>query len=286
MLRIHSLLVVILSCLLLSCSLVKTAYNKAPELTIWWLDDYFNFTPAQKSALTPSLQKLHKWHRQTQLNIYVTLLQDMQTSLAKEQISAAESCEKIDAIKSNIYTLQTESIPVILELAPLLSDKQLDYFKTKLAKRTEKWKADWWQETPEDQLEFRLEKTQDFAEKVYGNLTEAQEDILIQSLKKNYFDPALSYTEILRRNEDAFAILNTLQNKSLNLEEQSQLAKAGIERMQKSPNQAYQEYANNIAKHSCEMISNLHGSTNETQKLHAKNWLQDYILLLESLQTK
>ena len=280
------LVIILISSLISSCSLVKTTYNSAPTLVIWWLDDYFSFNQAQNLTLKPALEKLHNWHRQSQLPTYITLLQDMQTSFAKDQISAAEACEKIDAIKLSIRTMQIESIPIIVEIAPLLSDKQLQRFHQKLDKRSEKWKAVWWQISKQEQLAVRLEKTEDFAQKVYVNLSDEQLNQLKQMLNEANINPEISYNEILRRNGDAFTILTALQNQSLSVEEKSQLVKAGFDRLQKSPNQEYQNYADELTKYSCETVANLHASTNKKQKLHAKNWLQDYIVQLIALQIK
>ena len=277
---------ILISSLIASCSLIKTGYNNAPSLTIFWLDDYFSFTQAQNLVLKPSLQTLHNWHRQSQLPSYIVLLQELQSNFAKDQISASETCEKLDEIRVNIRTVQLESIPIIIEIAPLLSDKQLGRFQQKLDKRSEKWKADWWQESKQEQLEVRLEKTENFAQKVYGDLSETQINILKQRLAQANIDPEISHKEIHRRNEDAFTILNTLQKQSLSKEEKFQLVKSGFDRMQKSPNQAYQNYADELTKHTCETIANLHSSTNDQQKLHAKNWLQDYIVQLTALQIK
>jgi Family of unknown function (DUF6279) len=277
-------LFLLICCFIISCSLIKTAYNKAPELAIWWLDDYFSFTPAQNLALKPALQNLHNWHRINQLPSYQNWLQAMQTSLAKDQISADEVCGKIEEIKLSIQALQIESVPIVLEIAPSLSDKQLTLFQAKLAKRAEKWKAEWWPNSKEEQLAVRLEKTQDFADKAYGDLSDAQIALLKQSLIKKPINPAISYAEILRRNEDAFQILKALQNQSLSLEEKSRLVTDGFTRIQQSPNQTYQNYADNIAKQTCETISNLHATTSAKQKLHAKNWLQEYIVQLSALQ--
>ena len=279
------LLVALLLCLIISCSLVKTSYNNAPTLVIWWLDDYFNFTQAQNLALKLSLQNLHKWHRQKQLPSYTKQLQDMQISLANEQISANEVCEKIDAIKLSIHTLQIETIPIIIEMAPLLSDKQLNRFQQKLEKRAEKWRNDWWQETKEEQLAARLEKTQDFAEKMYGDLNDTQLTLLKQRLEQSTINPAISYKEIQRRNDDAFNILSALQNPALTLEEKLQLVNAGFDHIQKSPNQDYQTYADKMTNYTCETMASLHASTTPQQKLHAKNWLQDYIDQTTALKT-
>ena len=280
------LFLVLIVSLIAGCSLIKTSYNNAPALTIFWLDNYFSFTQTQNLALKPALEKLHNWHRQSQLPEYISLLQDMQTSFAKDQISTAEACEKIGAIKLSISNVQAESIPIIVEIAPQLSDKQLKRFQQKLDKRSEKWKAEWWQESEQEQLEVRLEKTEDFAQKVYGDLSDDQLNQLKQGLAQANINPEISYNEILRRNADAYTIINSLQNSALSLDEKSQLVKAGFDRIQKSPNQAYQTYADNLANHTCETIANLHASTNEKQKLHAKNWLQDYIVQLTALKIK
>jgi hypothetical protein len=280
------LIIVFISSLILSCSLVKTSYNNAPALLIFWLDDYFSFTPAQQAALKPSLQKLHKWHRQTQLSKYVSLLQSTQTSMANAQFSASEVCEKITQIKSSLLTLQVESIPVIIELAPTLSDKQMQRFQNKLYERTQKWKKEWWQESTEDQLKVRYEKAEDFAEDVYGDLSDAQINQLKQSIMQSNSNPAITYKEILRRNEDAYQILNGLRNNNLSTQEKYQLTKAGFNRIQASPNANYQNYADNLANHSCASIANLHASSTAKQKLHAYNWLETYIKQITALQSE
>ena len=278
------LLIALLSCLIASCSLVKTGYNNAPTLVIWWLDDYFSFTQAQNLALKPSLQNLHNWHRQAQLPNYLTQLQNIQNSVANEQISATEVCEKLDLIRASIHTLQVESIPIMIEMAPLLSDKQMQRFEQKLAERAEKWKKEWWQDSKQKQLDARLEKTEDFAEKMYGGLSDAQLTLLKQRLELANINPAISHKEILRRNDDAFKILTALQNQALTTDEKTQLIKAGFDRLQNSPNQDYQSYADKMTNHTCETMANLHASTSAQQKLHAKNWLQDYIGQITSLQ--
>lgn len=280
------LLAALLSCLIASCSLIKTGYNNSPTLVIWWLDDYFSFTQAQNLALKPSLQNLHHWHRQDQLPNYLTQLQNIQSSVANEQISATEVCDKLDLIRTSVRTLQVESIPIMIEMAPLLSDKQMQRFERKLTERAEKWKKEWWQDSKEEQLKARLEKTQEFAEKMYGGLSDAQLTLLKQRLEQADINPAISHKEILRRNDDTFKILTALQNQALTTEEKTQLFKAGFDRLQKSPNQDYQNYADKMTNYSCETMANLHTSTNAQQKLHAKNWLQDYINLVTDMQTK
>lgn len=280
---IQCVLILLLAGLINSCGLVKTVYNNAPEALGWWLDGYFDFTQTQKSILNPALHRLHDWHRQNQLPSYILTLQDLQKMVIKEHISASEACEKMDGIRENFSELQVESIPVIIEIAPLLSDEQLQHFQTKLEKRALKWKSEWWQETSEEQLEVRLDKIESFAEKVYGTLSESQLAMLKQSLAISSIKPALTYAEILRRNEDVYQIVTALHNQTLSAENKSQLVKEGFERLKHSPNSAYQVYANQVKQRTCEIMAELHASTNTKQKQHAKDWLENYIVQFSSL---
>ncbi|HSI46381.1 MAG TPA: DUF6279 family lipoprotein [Methylophilus sp.] len=270
---------------IISCSLVKTAYNNAPALIAWRLDDYFNFNDAQKAKLKPALQELHAWHRKNELPRYVSFLNEVKNDLSHD-VSAQTACQRIDSIKSNAQALQTQFTPIIVNLAESLSDKQLQHFQQRLEKRNAEWKEEWWQETTKEQQEVRLDKAKDYAEKIYGSLNEPQINILKQSIAKNNFDPAVVYSEILRRDEDALNILKALRNTALSTEEKSQLVRAGFERMQNSPNLAYQAHIDNITQQTCETIASLHASTNTKQRLHAQQWVEDYKTQFTHLQIK
>jgi hypothetical protein len=280
---IQCVLILLLAGLINSCGLVKTVYNNAPEVLSWWLDGYFDFTQDQKSILNPALHRLHDWHRQNQLSSYILTLQDLQSVVIREQISPSEACERIDNIKANFSELQLESIPIIIEIAPLLTNEQLQYFQGKLEKRALKWKSEWWQETLEEQIEARLEKIESFAEKVYGDLNESQLAMLKQNLVVTPIKPALTYAEILRRNQDVYQIVTALHNRSLSAENKSQLVKQGFERLKSSPNPAYQVYANQVKQRTCEIMADLHASTSAKQKQHAKDWLENYIVQFSGL---
>lgn len=282
---IKTLFILALAFSTLSCSLVKTAYNNAPALIAWRLDGYFDFSEAQKAKLKPALQELHAWHRKNELPRYVSLLNEISNDLSHD-VSAQTACQRIESIKSSAQTLQIKFTPIIVDIAESLSDQQLQHFQQKLEKRNEEWKEEWWQETIEEQREVRLEKSRDFAEKIYGDLNEKQINILKQSIARNNSDPAMIYSEILRRDEDALNILKALRNPALSHEEKSQLVRAGFERMQNSPNPAYQAHIDKITQQACETIASLHASTNAKQRLHAQQWVEDYRTQFTQLHSK
>jgi len=260
---------------MISCSLVKTAYNNAPALVAWRLDDYFDFNDAQKAKLKPALHELHAWHRKNELPRYVSLLNEIHDDL-NHDVSAATACQRIESIKSHVQTLQTQITPIIVDVAATLSDKQLQHLQKRLEKRNREWKEEWWQDTPEEQREVRLEKSTEFAEKVYGDLNEKQINLLKQVIAKSDIDPAIIYAEILRRDEDTLTILKALRNPASSYEEKSQLVRAGFERMQTSPNTAYQTHIDTVTQLTCETIASLQATTTAKQRLHAQQWVDDY----------
>jgi F0F1-type ATP synthase delta subunit len=276
-------LILTLALSIMSCSLVKTAYNNAPALIAWRLDDYFDFNAAQKAKLKPALHDLHAWHRKNELPRYVSLLDEIHADLSHE-MSAHTACQRIESIKSNLQTLQTQITPIIVDVAATLSDKQLQHLQKKLEKRNREWKEEWWQETSEEQREVRLEKSTEFAEKVYGDLNEKQISLLKQAIAKSDIDPAIIYAEILRRDEDTLIILKALRNPALPTEDKSQLVRAGFDRMQNSPDTAYQTHIDKVTEQTCETIASLHATTTAKQRHHAQQWVEDYKTQLTQLQ--
>ena len=282
--RITQLIVIFLLAISsVSCSLVKMAYNNAPEAMHWWLDDYFYFTESQNKKLKPALHALHDWHRQTQLPLYVEMLQKIQSNLTREEIESSTVCETMKSMQDLMQNIQLETSSTIVEIAPLLSDKQLSHFEEMLQKRTIKWKSEWLQETQEEQIEVRLEKTIDYAERVYGNLKKAQKNMLKQKLLASNYKSEITYTEILRRNEDALRIVTLLKRESLDQDQKLTLIQQGFERLRNSPDPVYKNYENRVKQSTCEMIADLHTRTDLKQKQHAMVWLESYITAIKSL---
>ncbi|MEK9825511.1 MAG: DUF6279 family lipoprotein [Methylotenera sp.] len=282
--RLNKFITVILLALTLgACSLIKTIYSNAPEAVHWWLDGYFDFTQAQNARLKPALHKLHEWHRQTQLPLYIKHLQQMQDNIRQEKIDAQVVCTTISTIQDHLQTIQFEAIPMIVEIAPSLTDKQLAYFEKKLHKREQNWQSEWLQDSEEEQLEARLEKMIDYSEKLYGRLHKPQKSMLKQKLSNAHFKPEISYKEILRRNDDALHTIKILAKPGLSEAQQQQQLLQAFQRLRNSPNPAYQEYAELAKQRSCEIFADLHATTDDKQKQHAIAWLENLITQFKAL---
>jgi hypothetical protein len=69
----------------------------------------------------------------------------------------------------------------------------------------------------------------------------------------------------------------------LDQQQKQTLVEQGFERLRNSPDPIYQNYANQIKQSSCEMIADLHATTDVKQKQHATAWLENFITTFKSL---
>ncbi|MBI5924319.1 MAG: hypothetical protein HY836_01855 [Aquabacterium sp.] len=56
-------LLICLMLIVLGCSVVQMAYNRAESLACWWLDDKLHLSPSQADQVHASLSSWLAWHR-------------------------------------------------------------------------------------------------------------------------------------------------------------------------------------------------------------------------------
>ena len=99
-----------------ACSAAKLAYDRAPDLAYWYLDDYVDFTGAQSLQVKDELIKLQSWHRQTQLPGYRDSLRKLQQQLL-DDISPAQACTVFVDIRSKLLRATEQAAPAAASLA-------------------------------------------------------------------------------------------------------------------------------------------------------------------------
>lgn len=106
------------------CSTVRVAYNQADHIAVWVADDYFDLTAEQKQALRASFERLHAWHRATQLPDYVVLLDGVQQRLSAGP-TYADADWVADALLVRLRLVATQAYRDAALLLSQLSDEQL-----------------------------------------------------------------------------------------------------------------------------------------------------------------
>lgn len=161
----------LLACVLFlqGCSAVKLAYNQAPQLVYWRLNNYFNLTDAQADRLRSELGDLHQWHRDQMLPQHAALLQQVQQRLA-DDITADQACRVYADVRLQIDQLIAQVEPRLVVLASQLTESQIRNFEKQQADSNADWRREWL-DVPADKLAaHRFKLLLSRAEGFYGAL--------------------------------------------------------------------------------------------------------------------
>lgn len=269
----------LLLALLQACSAIKLAYNNAPEFAYWWLDGYVDFQSEQSPRVRDELSRLLAWHREQELPKIAMLLQKVQR-LAAADITPAQVCAVYDETRERFNALTRQAEGPAVWLAGNLTAEQLRHIESKFAKVNADYQREWGRLPPQERLERRLKMNVERAEEFYGRLEDAQLSALKGALESSLYNPQLNTAERQRRQQD---LMQTLRNISGNgagpkPSEGQALAqlRAYRDRIERSPNPAYEAYSQRIMQESCASFAALHNSTNKEQRERAVRRLAAY----------
>ena len=264
------------ACLMLAaCSVVRLGYGQAPDLAYWWIDSYIDLNEAQTPRLRKELDELAQWHRSRELPEVVLLLQKAR-QMAPGPISPAHACALVEDGRMRFNAVTARSEGLVLWLAPSLSPAQIEHLTRQLAKSNKEWEADWLRGTAADQLRHRVKQATRRFEMLYGDLDEAQIQLLRTELASSSFDARLWRAERLRRQEDMLATLRRVSAGNLPPEAIREAMQALLERLTTPPGAAGKAYADTMLRENCALFSRIHNSTTASQRARAVQTLRGY----------
>ena len=264
-----------LASLLTACSVVKLAYNQAPELAYLQLDGYFDFSDTQTGRVKDELGKVQRWHRNTQLPAYSEFLKKWQGWLPGE-LDEARVCSASTEVRSSLLAISARSEPLVAELAPTLDQQQLKYLQRKFSKLNRDYQRDFVEGTPSERVEKRLDKVVSRLEMLYGPLEEKQLAVLRRQMEQSVFDASIALTEYRRRQQDALQTLTPLVGGAATPAQAALAVRGYFERAINSPNPAYRSYQDRLTRDNCRTFALLHNSTTPAQRAKAVETLGNY----------
>lgn len=282
--RIIGLLLALCTLVLLqACSAIKLAYNNAPQFAYFWLDGYVDFREDQSVRVKEDLDKFLAWHRTEELPKLGDLLQKVQKMSAAD-MTTAQVCRVFDDARERYNAVTRFVEPSALWLASGMANEQIKHLETKLNKAAAQWQKDWQSLPAAERFEKRLKGNVERAEEFYGKLEERQVAVLKTAMEVSQFDPALSATERQRRQADLLQTLRTLSGVLPNgataakppPAEAQALLRAYVQRVNRSPNAAYNSYSDKLTTESCATFAQLHNTTSPAQRDRAQRRLAAY----------
>ena len=171
-----ALLLLFLQCTVIGCS-TSLVYNRLDWLITWYVDDYVDLSSAQKATLQAELQPTLNWHRQEELNNYISLLEKVENTVA-EQVSAETVSAWTAELLDSYRRVKLNLVDVALEFGAELSDEQMQEFVASLWEKQAELKEKYLSRSDEDYVEDNYERISDNVSDYLGRLTDEQEAVL------------------------------------------------------------------------------------------------------------
>jgi hypothetical protein len=257
---------------LVACTTARFAYNQAPHLSHWWLDNHFDFSDAQSVQVRDGIDGFFSWHRREELPAYAGLLRQWQ-AMALRDVTADEVCAQFEAIRDRLWVAGERVIGPFARIAPQLSAAQLDNLQSRQARSNREFERDFLRGTREQRLQRRLDNAVERSERFYGPLGEDQRALLRQWLERSPWDAQRTQAERLRRQADLLQALQAAQRDPAQAEA---ALRAHAEGLLRSPAPGYRAHSEAAIRHGCAQFAALHNSTTPTQRGQLVRALQDY----------
>ena len=278
----RTLLVLGMVALLGACATTRLAYNQAPNLSYWWLNNQLGIEGAQTTQVREDIDGFFDWHRREELPTYAGLLRTWQ-DMARRDVTADEMCRQFDTIRSRLVLASERMVEPLARLARQLGPAQLERLKDKQADSNQEFEEDFIEGSRDERIERRLERALARTEQIYGSLSDAQKRLLREQIAASPWDAQRTQAERLRRQAD---LLATVQRAQAEPERAEQAVREHIARLSASPTPGYQAQSAAAIRHSCGQFAALHNSTTPEQRAQAVRVLQGYERDLEVLSAQ
>lgn len=264
--------------LLGGCSTLRFAYNRAPELTYWWLDGYVDFNEAQAPPARAAIAAWFRWNRSTQLAEYVMLLGRAQT-FAAEAATPAQACQLFDDASAQFEVAVDRALLAMAATVGQLTPAQLKHLADRYGKNNKEFVRDYLQPDPKERLDASIKRVVERAERVYGTLNEAQHARLARGVAESPFDAQAWLAERQWRQQETLGTLRRLKSEHLGVQETDVALKRLFDHTMRSPHPAYADYQKHLKNYNCVLAAQIHNLSTMEQRQRAvhrlKGWADD-----------
>ena len=266
------------------CSALRIGYGSAPDLVYWWLDRYVDFNDTQTPRVREAVAQWFTWHRRTQLPDYAALLTRAQAEVAADT-TAGRVCAWQTELIQRADTAFDRAAPAMAEIVLTITPEQVSNIERRYAKTNEEFRDDFLQPDPAKRASANLKRTVERAETLYGTLDAGQRARMGAALARSPFDAELWLTERRSRQQDALQTLSRLVKEKKPREQAQAALRAYVDRIERSPHEAYRRYSDRLMEFNCAFAATLHNGTSAEQRRTAAQNLAGWIGDLRAIAT-
>lgn len=274
---LYGLFLIMLMTVLAACSSLKLAYNNGDTLLYWWLNGYVDLTSEQKDTVKDDIDRLFHWHRKTQLQDYIQILQTAQRQLNSGP-TQADLQNDYDEIKKRTEALLLKATPELAELARSLQPDQIATLERKFAANNSEFRKKNMRGDKEAQQNYRFKKSMEQFELWFGNFTSEQEAQIRKASDARPLNNEIWLDERTRRQNNILAVVRKVQSEKLSKEatqvQIQTLIKDGFRRLDNSDRKAFFDAAE---EGNIQLVLTVINLATPAQKAHAQKRMQGWI---------
>jgi hypothetical protein len=268
-------LVLIAGMFLQGCSTVRVGYGNADNLARWWIDHYVAMSPEQDALARERLDRVHAWHRKTQLPEYVSFLRQAQKLFAG-QPTADDALILGEGMIRFGRKLAEQAIPDIADLVATATPAQIELMASRLAEKN----ADYAREAQlaegeGGQRKARYKRLLERAEYWFGDFNDEQKSTLRQMIDTQSAGSQFWYEERLRRQREWLALVRQIQRERPLREHVVQTLRDYAARFDLPRDPVRLSQAQALRRASAELAVAIHAMTTPTQRDYAHHKLGD-----------
>ncbi|MEG3219118.1 DUF6279 family lipoprotein [Vibrio gigantis] len=168
---------VILVCFLFAGCGTKFAYNNISWFAVSYIEDFVSLSNSQESELEARLDSLQVWHKETQLPLYISQLEVIQ-SIARADMNSAFIVDQSEQIKNHIRAIVNKFAPDVYALSMQLSPKQDSEFLQNFREKQQDYYEGRLSLNDEDSRERYRNRIEERLERWLGSVSKEQKQII------------------------------------------------------------------------------------------------------------
>ena len=205
--QIRIVLLMLLLLLSSGCSMIRVGYGHFDSVAAWMVHDYFDLNADQRDLFAQRFERLHSWHRQTQLPEYAQFLGDIQTR-AKRGLRDSDMLLLVDGSKQRYARIAARGAADAADLLTTLTPEQVETLRQQIDKANRKFMRE--HRVNDSEAERRKvvqQRTLSQLRDWVGPLSDAQETRVIAMLQTMPLVDKLRHEDRLRRQRAFFTLL-------------------------------------------------------------------------------
>ena len=167
----------LLVCFLFTGCGTKFAYNNISWFAVSYIEDFVSLSNSQESELEARLDSLQVWHKETQLPLYISQLEVIQ-SIARADMNSAFIVDQSEQIKNHIRAIVNKFAPDVYALSMQLSPKQDSEFLQNFREKQQDYYEGRLSLNDEDSRDRYRNRIEERLERWLGSVSKEQKQII------------------------------------------------------------------------------------------------------------